>query len=212
MSNKLYYFDIYGRAESIRFLLSAAHVAFEDVKITGEQLAELKAAGKLEFGQVPMFETADGKQLVQSWAILRFLGRTHGYYPEDCETAWRVDSTIDAVEDFFTTYFKACFEKDEEKKKTFTENYIKWLPGWLTAIEKRLAGNSNPNFIVGDKLTIADFALAAVGFNVLLNEASPLYSQTLELILPHEALKAYATNQREIFKEHLAARPTPRPF
>ena len=99
---KLYYFDIFGRAESIRMILNHAKVPFEDVRINGEKLAEMKASGVLEFGQVPMLETADGKHLAQSWAILRYIGRTHGYYPEDPETAWKVDSTIDAVEDYLT--------------------------------------------------------------------------------------------------------------
>ena len=103
---KLYYFDIYGRAEAIRMLLSHAKVAYENVYINGEKLQELKASGVLEFGQVPMLETEDGKHLVQSWSILRFLGRKYGYYPDDPETAWKVDSTIDAVEDYFNAYFK----------------------------------------------------------------------------------------------------------
>ncbi len=57
---KLYYFDIYGRAESIRFLLSHAKVEYENVYLNGESLKELKGSGKLEFGQVPMLETEDG--------------------------------------------------------------------------------------------------------------------------------------------------------
>jgi hypothetical protein len=35
---KLYYFDIYGRAESIRMLLSHAKVEYENVLINGEKL------------------------------------------------------------------------------------------------------------------------------------------------------------------------------
>ena len=77
---KLYYFDIYGRAESIRFLLSHAKVEYENVN-AGPIMADLKESGKLEFGQVPMLETADGHRFVQSWSILRYLGRTYGYYP-----------------------------------------------------------------------------------------------------------------------------------
>ena len=106
---KLYYFDIYGRAESIRFLLSHAKVEYEDINCGGDLMKELKESGKLEFGQVPMLET-DGKRFVQSWAILRYLGRTYGYYPETPDLAWTIDSTIDAVEDYLGAYFKFNFE------------------------------------------------------------------------------------------------------
>ena len=106
---KLYYFDIYGRAESIRFLLSHAKVEYENINCGGDIMKELKESGKLEFGQVPMLET-DGKRFVQSWAILRYLGRTYGYYPETPELAWKIDSTIDAVEDYLGAYYKFNFE------------------------------------------------------------------------------------------------------
>lgn len=57
MSNiKLYYFDIYGRADFIRFILHHAKVEYEDIRINREQLVEMKTAGKLEFGQVPALE------------------------------------------------------------------------------------------------------------------------------------------------------------
>ena len=208
---KLYYFDIYGRAESIRLLAAHAKLDLTNEYITGEKLGELKAAGLLEFGQVPMLEV-DGKHLVQSWSILRYLGRQHGYYPNDAEVAWKIDSTIDACEDYVTNYFKYQFEKDEEKKKALWENFTKFLPNWLAAIEKRIATNSSQNFIVGDKATIADFALGVIGFSFLLNEANPSYAETLPFIEKHEILKAYATHWKTELAEYLAARPSPRPF
>ena len=97
---KLHYFDSYGRAESIRFLLFHAGIKFENVHHTPESLKELKDSGVLEFGQLPALED-EGKFYCQSWAILRFLGRKYGYYPSDPEVAWKVDSVIDAVEDYF---------------------------------------------------------------------------------------------------------------
>ena len=60
-----------------------------------------------------MLETPDGKHLVQSWAILRFLGRKYGYYPKEAELAWKIDSIIDAVEDYLNIYFKYNFEQNE---------------------------------------------------------------------------------------------------
>ncbi len=209
---KLYYFDIYGRAESVRFLLAHAKQPYENVLVNGESMKELKESGKLEFGQVPMLETPEGKHLVQSWAILRFLGRKYGYYPDEPELAYKIDSTIDAVEDYLGAYFKYQFEQNEEKKALHKENWLKMLPVWITAIEKRLSSNSNPRYIAGDKITIADFALAAVGFNMLLNEANPSYAETLPFIKDHEVLKAYANGLKEELGAHLASRPQPRPF
>jgi glutathione S-transferase len=206
---KLYYFDIYGRAESIRFLLSHAKVEYENVN-AGPIMADLKK-DKLEFGQVPMLETADGKHFVQSWAILRYLGRTYGYYPNDAELAWKIDSTIDAVEDYVVAYFKYNFESNEEKKAVFKEAWLKNLPMWVAAIEKRLEANGG-KYIAGDKITIADFALAYVGFGLLLNEANPHYAESLPFIKDREILKKYANGLKEDLAAHLTTRPTPRPF
>ena len=47
---KLYYFDIYGRAESIRFLLSHAKAHYENVYIDQDKMKEMKEHGLLEFG------------------------------------------------------------------------------------------------------------------------------------------------------------------
>ena len=57
---KLYYFDIYGKAEAIRMLLNHAKVEFEDCRISKEEFAKMKEEGKLEFGQLPVVEH-DGK-------------------------------------------------------------------------------------------------------------------------------------------------------
>ena len=206
---KLYYFDIYGRAESIRFLLSHAKVEYENVN-AGPIMADLKK-DKLEFGQVPLLETADGHSFVQSWAILRYLGRTYGYYPNEAELAWKIDSTIDAVEDYFAAYFKFNFESNEEKKAIFKEAWLKNLPIWVAAIEKRLEANGG-KYIAGDKITIADFAIGAVAFNLLLNEANPHYAETMPFIKDHEVLKKYANGLKEDLGAHLSTRPTPRPF
>ena len=209
---KLYYFNIYGRGESIRMLAAHANLPLENNYLDYDKFVRLKEEGVLEFGQVPMLTTEDGKNLCQSWAILRFLGRTHGYYPSDPENAWRVDSTIDACEDYFNIYFKMEFEKDPEVKAKLVENYLKFVPVWLDAIEKRISNNESQKFIVGSKMTIADIALAAVGFNLILNEANPNYAEVAPLIKDREVLKAYANNLKEELKEYLATRPQPRPY
>jgi hypothetical protein len=47
---KLYYFDIYGKAEASRMLLDHAKVPFEDIRINRDELNKLCDEGFLEFG------------------------------------------------------------------------------------------------------------------------------------------------------------------
>ena len=81
---KLYYFDVYARAEAIRMLLNHAKVDFDNVYLDKDAFEKLRDDGKLEFGQVPLVEVG-GKLYVQSVSILNYLGRKFGYYPEDIE-------------------------------------------------------------------------------------------------------------------------------
>ena len=85
------------------------------------------------------------------------------------------------------------------------------FPAWHKAIDKRLDANGG-KYIVGDKITIADFALAYVGFGLLLNEANPHYAETWELIKDNETMKKYAASLKEELGAHLSTRPSPRPF
>jgi hypothetical protein len=50
MKIKVYYFDIFGKADAIRMILTHAKVPFDDVRVNGDDIKALKQAGKLEFG------------------------------------------------------------------------------------------------------------------------------------------------------------------
>ena len=47
---KLYYFPMGGRAEPIRLCLHLGGVAFDDVRLTGEEFGVKKQAGFFKFG------------------------------------------------------------------------------------------------------------------------------------------------------------------
>ena len=96
---KLYYFDIYGSAEPIRMLCSYAKLPLENVFVTGADFPELAKKGMLDFGQIPVLETEEGKFYSQPYCILRFLGRQNGFYSDDALTAFTIDSTLDSLED-----------------------------------------------------------------------------------------------------------------
>ena len=143
---KLYYFDIYGRAEPIRMLLRHAKVDFEDVKFEFPEFKTLKEekGDKFEFGQVPVLELADGTTFAQSHSILRLLAKMYGpYYPEDPVQAWRVDSALDAgrdVQEKFWDVIMASFKETEgakEKQEKLLNEYLnKTLTSYFQVMQK----------------------------------------------------------------------------
>ncbi|TFK06772.1 ectonucleotide pyrophosphatase/phosphodiesterase family member 7 [Platysternon megacephalum] len=80
---KLYYFNGRGRMESIRWLLAAVGVEFEEEFLeTREQYEKLLQDGALLFQQVPMVEI-DGMKMVQTRAILSYVAGKHNLYGKD---------------------------------------------------------------------------------------------------------------------------------
>ena len=211
---KLYYFDIYGVAEPIRMALWHAKVQYEDVRLTSEQQQKLKADGFLPSGQVPVWETDDGKVFNQSNAILHFLGVKAGLYgPTPAEMYW-ADWAIDTINDLWKGDFYMPFfapEATEEQIKVRVENSGKMLDH----IEKRLANNGGKHFIAGDNLSIGDIRVFAVLHSIAFNDG--LNTKAIgEGIRAHvesrEHVKAWHDRLAAHFAEYLAARPHPRPL
>ncbi len=80
---KLTYFDIRGRAEAIRLALHLADIPFTDERLPREEAMALIAEGSLPFHALPVLEVG-GKLHAQSLALLRYVGKLGGLYPEDC--------------------------------------------------------------------------------------------------------------------------------
>nr|XP_026256660.1 glutathione S-transferase A3-like [Urocitellus parryii] len=79
----LHYFDGRARMESIRWLLAAAGVEFEEKFMkTRDDLEKLRKDGSLMFQQVPMVEI-DGMKLVQTRAILNYIAAKYNLYGKD---------------------------------------------------------------------------------------------------------------------------------
>ncbi len=133
---KLVYFDLYGRAEPIRLLLNHSKVEFEDVRLAREDWPAYKAdhSEELEWGQVPAL-TVEGKTLTQTQSILRYLGKTYGYYPTEAYDAWRVDSAHEALSDLMNGFARINFEQDAEKKK---EQFVGYLTNQIPAFFEKI--------------------------------------------------------------------------
>lgn len=92
---KLTYFDLRGRAETIRLMLRATRVEFHDHRVvSSEAWSELKL--QLPFGRLPLYE-ATGVYLPESHAISRHLARSFGWLGADAAMDARADATQDAL-------------------------------------------------------------------------------------------------------------------
>ncbi|CCD62313.1 GST N-terminal domain-containing protein [Caenorhabditis elegans] len=76
---QLYYFTIRGFGEYIRLLFLDNGIKFEDIRFDyeGNEWQEFKKGMLL--GQLPCLKV-DGQEIVQTGAIMRHLGRVHGYW------------------------------------------------------------------------------------------------------------------------------------
>ncbi len=75
----------------------------------------MRAEGKTTLsGQVPLWETADGRIYNQSNSILRALGIQYGYYPlNDFRKGWACDFVCDTFDDLGMTGCLMPYIKNE---------------------------------------------------------------------------------------------------
>ena len=103
---------------------------------------------------------------------------------------------------------KIVTETDPEKQKLAGMNmHTKFLPGWFGAFEKRLAAREDRNFLVGDKLSIADFAWATFFYSFVFNELNEHHGAFEKNLSEFPLLKEYAENLGKTFADYLASRP-----
>ncbi|XP_043449103.1 glutathione S-transferase alpha-4-like [Prionailurus bengalensis] len=133
---KLCYFRGRGRMESIRWLLAAGGVEFEEEFIeTTEQYEKLQKDGCLLFGQVPMVEI-DGMVLTQTRAILSYLAAKYDLYGKDLKETVRINMYADGTLDLMMMTAQAAFKPPEEKEENLTLIVKKAKTRYFPAFEK----------------------------------------------------------------------------
>lgn len=159
---------IYGDVQSgnclkVKFLAEHLNLKYEWVEtdlLNGETRSE-EFLLKNPFGQVPIVEFDDGRVIAQSNGILRFLARGTDLLPSDVFLQAKVDEWLFweqyshepyiAVSMFQMFYLKKKKEERELWRVERGEKALDLLNQHLT----------NHDWLVGDKLTIADIALFA---------------------------------------------------
>jgi glutathione S-transferase len=165
----LLYFPARGRAEVIRLVLAEAGVEFDEHHVgrgtppadgRPTDLAELKAAGVLPFGAVPVWEEPGGLRLAQSAAIANHLARRHGLRGATPLEAARCDELLGAVEDVRGELRKLFLAPAEQRAALRAELAATTLPRWLGDLERHCRASLDATgFAVGASLTVADLAL-----------------------------------------------------
>ena len=150
---RLTYFDIDGgRAEPVRIAFHAAGVAFDDHRISFQEFMQTRS--DMPFTCAPVLEI-DGVPVTQSNAMLRYVGKLAGLYPEDGLQALYCDETMDAIEDLLHHIVRTLMlEGDalEAARKELRE-------GWLTTFIKgydRLLERGGGTYFADNRLTVAD--------------------------------------------------------
>lgn len=119
-----------------------------------------------------------GQSQQQTSAVLRSLGVQYGYYdPKDWKNAGIIDMIVETQADLYTACATVVlFTPEDEQPEKIEGIRDGILTKFMTIIEKHLTKNQNAKFLVGDKLTIADFAMCQSIFYVLGNTQSPLHA------------------------------------
>uniref|UniRef100_A0A8D2B427 Glutathione S-transferase n=1 Tax=Sciurus vulgaris TaxID=55149 RepID=A0A8D2B427_SCIVU len=155
---KLWYFCGRGRMESIRWLLAAAGVEFEEEFIeTREHYEKLKKDGCLLFGQVPLVEI-DGMMLTQTRAILSYLAAKYNLYGKDLKERVRIDMYTDGILDLMLMIALAAFQPPGEKEEKDAAIVKKAQARYFPVFEKILKDHGE-DFLVGNKFSWADVQL-----------------------------------------------------
>ncbi|XP_044108821.1 glutathione S-transferase A4-like [Neovison vison] len=155
---KLFYFRGRGRMESIRWLLAAAGVEFEEEFIeTTEQYEKLLKDGRLLFGQVPMVEI-DGMVLTQTRAILSYLAAKYDLYGKDLKETVRINMYTDGTLDLMLMIAVAAFKPPAEKEESLALVVKRAKTRYFPVFEKILKDHGE-DFLVGNKFSWADIQL-----------------------------------------------------
>ena len=155
---KLYYFEGRGRAEQIRWLLAATGVAFTNEVLSNQEEFNTVAAERCLFAQVPLL-VLDGRELVQTQAILRHLARRGGMAGVSEEERTAADTAAEGVADFRAAVLSLPFSGNTEACQRTIERYA-------PVFEKLLGGLLGTGYVAGGaEMTYADVLLAEACFS-----------------------------------------------
>ena len=163
---ELLYFDLPGKGEPIRLFCRYIGLQFKDTRLTRQEFESLREQGKLLFNQLPCLRSGD-HYLVQSGAILRYLSRLSGHFPEDLASAAPVEAVMDQVHDLYAGLSVARYRErfgfeamdDSALAQTTAALNKRVIPRHLFFFERLLESSSSGWIANTEEPSVADFAL-----------------------------------------------------
>ena len=156
----LYYFDIQGPVEPARLALTIGGIAFEDKRVTFDEMKAMRAAGELKGGgQLPQLHIG-GAILSQSQAMGVYCAKLAGggLYPSDPLAAARGDEVIQFVNEdgrgrcIYPTMDYNGAHLPDKKAQLRKELAEEKLPEKFKLLEAMM----DSTYCCGDSLTLAD--------------------------------------------------------
>jgi glutathione S-transferase len=154
---KLTYLNARGRAEIARIMFAEAGVEYEDHRIEFEDWPNIKPT--VPFGKVPILYI-DGRPLMQSGCINRYLAAQFGFLGDNPIQHAICDMVYETIRE--AVHQLPLKEKDEAKKKEGMKKVFEEVivPVLKKMEEKHDKKEGTKDHMVGDKLTLADIAVA----------------------------------------------------
>ncbi|XP_069873398.1 glutathione S-transferase A2-like [Dipodomys merriami] len=169
----LHYFNGRGRMESIRWLLAAAGVEFEEKFIESpEDLDKLRNDGSLMFQQVPMVEM-DGMKLVQSRAILNYIATKYNLYGKDAKERALIDMYTEGVADLGEMLMTLPLTPSDQREAKIALIKDRTKNRYLVTFEKVLKSHGQ-DYLVGNRLSRADIHMVELLYYIEELDASLL--------------------------------------
>ncbi|KAJ1732557.1 hypothetical protein LPJ61_001987 [Coemansia biformis] len=175
----LRYFDLAGRAETTRLLLTAANVEW-----TEEHPEWPAEKNNQPFGVLPVLveKSTDGSPdfvIGQSGTIERYVAHRYGFLPTDLKEAALQEQFRDQTLDVGIAFYRFALSNEgkEDKKKVFVDTMEKFV----RTLTDLLVKNGNNGHVFGDELSYAD--AVSYGYHKhLLAEVTKLHADATEMI------------------------------
>ncbi|KAJ8675781.1 hypothetical protein QAD02_011567 [Eretmocerus hayati] len=191
---KLYYFNVTGLAEPIRYLLHYCNIEFEDIRFADfdEWINNYKNDMPME--QVPVLEI-DGVKYHQHKSICEYIAKIYRLCGSTEKESLEMSALVDDFNDmraYVANYYK---EDDAIFKSKLKERMEDKLPFFMNKFESRIV--ENRGFFFNGKISWVDIyysGVCEVISNILqrdLNEAHPNLKSLVDYVRKIDRIKKY---------------------